>query len=134
MAATLDGSDGTFSNAAFVLPTVAGIKEAMQALESMRRHTYNAIALPPIALDSISRVDNSTAAEVRALADAAAPRLFGMGVMVSKMLNEMPYKTHKRRKWMSLAYHLRIQKKWNKRFGVGPMAILMNAEALWPRP
>lgn len=28
-----------------------------------------------------------------------------------------PKKTHFRRKWMRPGYHIRIQKKWNKRFG-----------------
>lgn len=44
--------------------------------------------------------------------------LFGMDIKESALaVTFEPRRSHKKRKWMSAAYHKRIQKKWNKRFG-----------------
>ncbi|WP_042299011.1 hypothetical protein [Paraburkholderia kururiensis] len=44
-----------------------------------------------------------------------------------------PARVHKRRRWMSDAYHRRVQKKWTKRFGYQPdetVVYLVNPPAL----
>lgn len=42
-----------------------------------------------------------------------------------------PRRVHTRRRWMSAAYHLRVQKKWVKRFGYAPeyLAMFVNPKA-----
>lgn len=97
----------------------------LRAIESAERKVFDTIALPPSML-LLEDPRIPTAERIIGDMRAAERSLFGMGVVFSKMLNEMPYKVHRKRKWMSEAYHRRIQKKWNKRFGVGPLAILMN--------
>lgn len=54
------------------------------------------------------------------------PFLYGMRVFQSP-LAKFPTRKHKRRKWMSIGYHLRIQKKWNKRFGYQPAAFAFDS-------
>jgi len=46
--------------------------------------------------------------------------LYGTPVSVSDLLlryRQVPNRSHKQRRNQSLAYHRRVQKKWNKRFG-----------------
>jgi hypothetical protein len=59
--------------------------------------------------------------------------LFGMKVIESPFAYmQVPNRQHKKRRWMSDAYHRRIQKKWRKRFGTHqePCAIFMSPRAV----
>ena len=80
---------------------------------------YDTLLLPPEGI-----------AAIKARFDDKLPMQFtGMRVIESP-LARMPAKVHKRRRWMSEAYHRRIQKKWNKRFGHVPAAFLMQSDAV----
>ena len=98
--------------------------EVLRAVEIAQRRTIDMVALPPGLMKEV----NSTASEIEQRMAQAGPSLFGLKVITSNLLNNMPGRVHKKRKWMSWAYHRRIQKKWNKRFGVGPVALLMNSD------
>lgn len=56
--------------------------------------------------------------------------LFGMDIRLSPLniYKRVPWREHKRRKGQSLAYHLRVQKKWTKRYGTKkvPCILLLN--------
>lgn len=59
--------------------------------------------------------------------------LFGLKIIESPLAQmPEPNRVHKRRRGMSERYHRRIQKKWNKRFGVRmvPCAIFMSPGAV----
>ena len=74
----------------------------------------------------MSLFDQHTATEVQARIAEAEPRLFEMiRVFESSIL--LPRRVHKRKRWMSASYHCRIQKKWDKRFGKGLVAFLINS-------
>lgn len=48
------------------------------------------------------------------------------------MVRTVPIKTHKKRRNQSIAYHLRVQKKWQKRYGTRTerYALMVNPEML----
>lgn len=59
--------------------------------------------------------------------------LFGMRVHESPFCTlPVPNREHKRRRGQSASYHARVQKKWNKRFGMRrqPAAFVINGDAL----
>ena len=64
--------------------------------------------------------------------------LYGIKVVESPLaVMQVPNRQHKRKRWMSNAYHARIQKKWRKRFGTHeePCMIFMSPRAAgfpWP--
>ena len=53
----------------------------------------------------------------------------GIRLMESPLATE-PSRAHKKRRWMSVAYHRRIQKKWNKRFGFKPSAFFVDTPVI----
>lgn len=59
--------------------------------------------------------------------------LFGMEIVVSEFAKTtVPVRKHKKRRNQSKAYHLRVQKKWLKRWGTKtvPSAYVFNRSAL----
>ncbi len=104
------------------------IVELMAEARRFERQMFHAIALPPGSLDQLR---SSTAAEI-----VVKGRQFGMQVAGMARLFEhqllagmtMPRRIHKKRRGQSEAYHRRIQKKWTKRFGVGPFGVAMNTD------
>lgn len=59
--------------------------------------------------------------------------IFGLKVIESPFaVMRAPNREHKRRNWMSEAYHKRIQKKWTKRYGTReePCMIFMSPRAV----
>jgi hypothetical protein len=61
--------------------------------------------------------------------DQLPARFMGMRVFESP-LARMPARVHKRRRGMSEAYHRRVQKKWNKRFGYVPAAFFVDSRKI----
>jgi hypothetical protein len=100
--------------------------EIIRAIESMQAKVYDSISLPPEVMHALEDPRRCTAEMILDRQAKAMPRLLGLQLHVSKMLSDWPMRLHRKRRNQSWAYHHRIQKKWNKRFGVGPMAILMN--------
>lgn len=105
----------------------------LRAIKNTRAQVFDTIALPP---EMLRLEDPRLPTADRILADmrGAERTLFGMGVVFNKWLSDMPVRVHRKRRWMTEAYHRRIQKKWNKRFGVGPAAILMNTREVFRSP
>lgn len=89
----------------------------MRAMELVKRPAFDTVLLPASWSKALPR------------AEEPAPLFGGMRVIESP-LARMPARVHKKRRWMSEAYHSRIQKKWNKRFGYVPAAFLMNTDVL----
>lgn len=104
--------------------------EMLRAIESVNAQVFDAIALPPEMMRTIEDPRRYTADNFLGRQDRAMPALLGMQVHFNKLMSRMPAKVHRKRRSQSWAYHNRIQKKWNKRFGVGPVAVLMNTSAL----
>jgi hypothetical protein len=126
----------TLTTSTVVLIDPAGgpdLTAIMRAIETTRGMVYDAFVLPPNVLHA---PEPSTADLILRHHAEALPKLFGMQVMVSKALEGMrwPVRVHRKRRWMSESYHRRIQKKWNKRFGTAPAAVLMNRDALLSPP
>lgn len=108
--------------------------EMLRAIESVNARVFDAIALPPEMMHTFEDPRRYTADNILGLQDRFRPALLGMQVRFSELLSHMPAKAHRKRRSQSWAYHYRIQKKWNKRFGVGPVAVLMNTAALQHEP
>lgn len=103
------------------------ITDLLRAIEAARETTHDCMILPP---GAIGIMRESTAAEINLRREAALPTLFmGMRVIES-VFARAPARRHKKRRGMSEAYHRRIQKKWNKRFGYVPAALLLNTAVL----
>jgi len=102
-----------------------------RAQEQIRSHL---LVMPP----GWSRdLKESTAAEINMKREAVLPTLLSGMRVVESALARMPVRMHKRRRWMSDAYHRRIQKKWNKRYGYAPAAFILNEamlRGLWHGP
>lgn len=93
--------------------------DIIHAMELVKRPAFDTVLLPPVGIKSIKeRFD-----------DQLPMRFMGMRVIESPHAR-MPAKVHKRRGGMSEAYHRRIQKKWNKRFGYVPAAFFIDASNL----
>ena len=65
--------------------------------------------------------------------------LYGMQLIAAPMLPEFDYKrvkTHQRKHWMGRrCYHRRIQKKWDKRFGLKKtLHIVSDGRAIYAHP
>lgn len=104
--------------------------EMIREMANIERRTFNLMTLPPEmfrALPEVRTVDRLIVEQAEAL-----PKLFGMQVRVSQALEgmRMPVRRHKKRRNQSVAYHRRIQKKWTKRWGTAPVAVLMNDQFL----
>jgi hypothetical protein len=103
--------------------------ELIRAMERMNAKVFDVLALPPSVLQEVERPSAERILREQA---AALPGLFGIQVRVSKALEglQWPARWHKKRRNQSEAYHRRVQKKWNKRFGTGPAALLINSGLL----
>lgn len=108
-------------------PSMRAILDALAEAES---RVFDVLAIQPELMREPPMVP--TAERILREQHAALPTLHGIQVRVSQALEglRMPVRQHKRRRWMSDAYHQRIQKKWNKRFGTAPAAVLMNTAYL----
>lgn len=105
------------------------ILEMMRAIERTEAQVFDTIALPPEMMRVFEDPRTMTTDILRRHAEAM-PALLRMQVRFSELLSHMPARIHRKRRNQSWAYHHRIQKKWNKRFGGGPVAVLMNTSAL----
>lgn len=92
------------------------MEDIIHAMEMVKRPDFNTVLLPPVGVKSIKEHFD----------DQLPMRFMGMRVIESPYAR-MPAKAHKRRRGMSEAYHRRIQKKWNKRFGYVPAAFFIDA-------
>lgn len=95
--------------------TLDHLRHAMSRLRDVP--TFNAVVMPP------------AWAKTMPAAKDPASSLFGAIRVHESMEAKMPARVHKRRSG-SEAYHRRIQKKWNKRFGYVPAAFLFNDHVL----
>ena len=120
------GTTGTVLLVDDSTPNLAGI---LRMLDLVQRDTFDMLGLPE-RVRLLDQMPVPTAVEIAMKHNTALPTLFGMQVRLSNLLDDMPVRFHRKKKWMSDAYHRRIQKKWNKRFGVGPVAVMMNANRL----
>ena len=98
----------------------------LRALARVEREVFNALVVPFDLIREPSPIP--TAQRIVMDAAVAEAKLRGIQIHVNTMLDGMnfPVRVHRKRKWMSEAYHRRIQKKRNKRFGVGPAAFFIN--------
>lgn len=94
----------------------------MVMLARMNDTVTEMCALPPALLGNLDRPP-STAAEIQLRISKSLLHFDGRLNGIN-WLNRTPARIHRRRRWMSDAYHHRIQKKWNKRFGIGFVAFL----------
>lgn len=126
----MNETTGTTSNVALFTAESPRMDEILRAIELTQARVYDALVIP---YDLIREPCPLPTAE-RILGDAAVAdaKLRGIQIVVSSMLDGMtfPVRVHRKRKGMSEAYHRRIQKKWNKRFGKAPAWFLMNTKAM----
>jgi hypothetical protein len=101
--------------------------EMLRLLDDVNRYTRQTMLVPPGLLDCIEDPRPGTTSILNGM--ALSMRDFaGMRVQAHPLLADfnLPMRRHRKRRWMSEAYHRRIQKKWTKRFGVGPAAFVIN--------
>lgn len=99
-------SNGAASTSTARIPTVASMKKTLAEIDEFFSRAASPapqmLAPPPMSQAEIGQLIG-----VR------------MHIMSEAMLPRDPVRVHKRQRWdRSGKYHLRIQKKWNKRFGV----------------
>lgn len=125
-------------------PSVNGITTSLVTLESLQKVVDRLLVLPPkvldrvkesvkhlaISLDEISIQVEATNEQL--LKFKASWPMFGLEVIKSELVPSIPVRRHRRRSWMRESYHRRIQKKWNKRFGVTQGAVFVDPSYINP--
>lgn len=129
--ASLDGTSAATGTILCVDDGKPDLLAMMRLIERTQNEVFDTIALAPKMMAVLEDPRPMTTDILRRHAQAA-PMLLGMQVRFNSLLDEMPARVHRKRRNQSWAYHNRIQKKWNKRFGVGPVAVLMNTNFLHP--
>lgn len=121
--------DTTTSTATLYLPQ-PDLSEMMQAIRLVERRIFDTVVIPDKLMRGLDDHVTQTAERITRQIAEAGPTLWGIQVKLNRLLDDMewPVRRHRKRKWMSEAYHRRIQKKWNKRFGTGPVAVLLNSD------
>jgi hypothetical protein len=93
------------------------VEDLIRMMDLLKPPAFDAVLLPAAWAKALPR------------STEPAPMFAGMRVIESPDA-KMPARVHKRRSGMSEAYHRRVQKKWNKRFGYVPAAFLLNTDML----
>lgn len=120
---SLDGTNG--SSTLLLAPESPSLDLILEAIRRVEEQTFKALVIPFDMIREPSPLP--TALRIGGDALIAEAKLRGLHIHVSNLLDglKFPVRVHRKRKWMSESYHRRIQKKWNKRFGMGPAAFFM---------
>lgn len=112
------------------LPPPEGLTEMLRTIQNAQARIHDVCVVPASMMRGVDEFLRPTAERIAEQIAEAGPRLWGLQVRFSNILDGMqfPVRRHRKRKWMSEAYHRRIQKKWNKRFGTGPAMVLLNSD------
>ena len=124
--------DFTTTATTLVITPKPDLMDLIRVMEMTKARAYDVLALPSGLGLLLEPQPIPTAARIMGDVASATHHLHGIQVRFSKALEglTMPVRRHRKRRWMSDAYHRRIQKKWTKRWGAGPVALFLNTEAM----